>query len=209
MWDPSVLPRCQACHCSQFQLCSRIALISSGTFCPPPISLVYSFNLYLFPFGSAAIWNSFGRRWLSTERSGYTMPPERIDLLEYGWRVFRCNIPTGKCSFHLMFFASWLCTCTTCPRSAAVIKLQVRAIQLYNALASTAMGENYTFPWDTRYPPMNHEKPEAVVPQVVGFHPQELTRSPVIPDVDYAGPPSINEAENVEGPKDRRGENVW
>lgn len=56
---------------------------------------------------------------------------------------------------------------------------------------------------------MDHEKPEVVVPQVVDFHPHQQTRSPVIPDADYVGPPSINEAENVEDPKDRRGENVW
>ncbi len=76
--------------------------------------------------------------------------------------------------------------------------------------ASKLIGDNYSFLWDTRYPTMDHEKPEVVVPQgIIDYYPTEQARSPVTPDIEYAGPPSINEAEDVEDRKDPRGDSVW
>jgi hypothetical protein len=71
------------------------------------------------------------------------------------------------------------------------------------------MNESYSIPWDTLYPNMDQEKPQTVVSQIVDFSAHEETRLPVTPNIEYAGPPSINEADNVEDRKDHRGENVW
>lgn len=51
---------------------------------------------------------------------------------------------------------------------------------------------------------LDHEKPEAVYPQVFEY---VNTRSPVTPDVEYA--PSIDGAGNLEDRMERRGESVW
>ncbi len=58
---------------------------------------------------------------------------------------------------------------------------------------------------------MDHEKPQAVFPQVYDFsnEPRSVP-SPVTPDIDFLrGTPSIEEAVNVEGRRERRGESLW
>lgn len=55
---------------------------------------------------------------------------------------------------------------------------------------------------------MDHEKPEAVSPQVYEYL-SEATRPPVTPDIEYPRTPSINEPPNVDERKDPRGESVW
>ena len=55
---------------------------------------------------------------------------------------------------------------------------------------------------------MDHEKPEAVTPQVYEYL-SGATRSQVSPDFEYPRTPSIDEPANVEERKDPRGESVW
>lgn len=55
---------------------------------------------------------------------------------------------------------------------------------------------------------MDHEKAEAVMPQVYEFS-SEPTRSTITPDMEFNRDPSMEEPVNVEDRKDRRGESVW
>ncbi len=72
-----------------------------------------------------------------------------------------------------------------------------------------AMGEEYSLTWQNKYSTMDHEKSEAVVPQEVDHLPGGQGQTQTTQDVECTGPPSINEAENVDDPKDHRGESVW
>lgn len=50
---------------------------------------------------------------------------------------------------------------------------------------------------------LDHEKPEAVFPQVFGLG----NNHSVTPDIEYA--PSIDRADHLEERRERRGESVW
>lgn len=70
------------------------------------------------------------------------------------------------------------------------------------------MSEEYAFPWHSSYVAKDLGKPEAI-PQVIDYFPNGHSQIPTTSNIEFTGPPSINEAENVEAPKDRRGDNVW
>jgi hypothetical protein len=55
---------------------------------------------------------------------------------------------------------------------------------------------------------MDHEKPQAVTPQVFDFG-GETTQSTLESDLQYERPPSIEEPAPVKERRDRRGESVW
>jgi hypothetical protein len=120
-------------------------------------------------------------------------------------------LPSAGLCYFLISLASRPCSLCTwtcnCRRDKGMGSRKVNST--ISSTVSKLMGENYSFPWDTRYPAMDHEKPEAVVPQGIEYYPTEQARSPVTPDIEYAGPPSINEAEDVEDRKNPRGDSVW
>jgi hypothetical protein len=70
---------------------------------------------------------------------------------------------------------------------------------------------NNTFPsggFNFQLVEMDHDKPEVLRPQIyeyVGNH----SRSPVTPDIEYAGTASINEVDNVESAREPQGESLW